>query len=163
HEGRLRPAEPGAVRARDRAVRRRRAALRRLEPAPARGRQLPHPWARLPVSARPRELHRGRHLGDPAEHHRRAGARPARRAPHAPPPSPATASGRPAAPATAPPAPSARRLPDLRYQEAEEDLRSAVRELLDDKSPWPAVLARTESDEPNDAALWHSLAADLGC
>ena len=69
-----------------------------------------------------------------------------------------TDSSRPAAPA-----PPARRLPDLRYQEAEEDLRSAVRDLLDDKSPWPAVLARTESDEPNDAALWHSLAADLGC
>jgi alkylation response protein AidB-like acyl-CoA dehydrogenase len=63
----------------------------------------------------------------------------------------------------APPAPPARPLPDLRYQEAEEDLRSAVRDLLDDKSPWPAVLARTESGEPNDAALWHSLAADLGC
>jgi alkylation response protein AidB-like acyl-CoA dehydrogenase len=72
-----------------------------------------------------------------------------------------TDSSRPAPPAA--PAPSARRLPDLRYQEAEEDLRSAVRDLLDDKSPWPAVLARTESDEPNDAALWHSLAADLGC
>jgi alkylation response protein AidB-like acyl-CoA dehydrogenase len=69
-----------------------------------------------------------------------------------------TDSSRPAAPA-----PPARRLPDLRYQEAEEDLRSAVRDLLDDKSPWPAVLARTESDEPNDATLWHSLAADLGC
>jgi alkylation response protein AidB-like acyl-CoA dehydrogenase len=72
-----------------------------------------------------------------------------------------TDSSRPAPPAA--PAPSARRLPDLRYQEAEEDLRSAVRDLLDDKSPWTAVLARTESDEPNDAALWHSLAADLGC
>ena len=71
-----------------------------------------------------------------------------------------TDSSRPAAPAPAPPA---RRLPDLRYREAEEDLRSAVRGLLDDKSPWPAALARTESDEPNDAALWHSLAADLGC
>jgi len=69
-----------------------------------------------------------------------------------------TDSSRPAAPAA-----PARRLPDLRYQEAEEDLRSAVRDLLDDKSPWPAVLARTESDEPNDATLWHSLAADLGC
>jgi alkylation response protein AidB-like acyl-CoA dehydrogenase len=72
-----------------------------------------------------------------------------------------TDSTRAAAPAA--PAPPARRLPDLRYQEAEEDLRSAVRDLLDDKGPWPAVLARTESDEPNDAALWHSLAADLGC
>jgi alkylation response protein AidB-like acyl-CoA dehydrogenase len=55
------------------------------------------------------------------------------------------------------------RIPDLRYQEAENDLRSAVRDLFDDRSPWPSVLARTESDEPNDAALWHSLAAELGC
>jgi alkylation response protein AidB-like acyl-CoA dehydrogenase len=55
------------------------------------------------------------------------------------------------------------RIPDLRYQEAENDLRAAVRDLLDDRSPWPSVLARTETDEPNDAALWHSLAAELGC
>jgi alkylation response protein AidB-like acyl-CoA dehydrogenase len=81
-----------------------------------------------------------------------------------------TDSGRPAAPAATSPAPtvtpgapSARRLPDLRYQEAEEDLRAAVRGLLDDKSPWPAVLARIETTEPNDATLWHSLAAELGC
>ena len=57
---------------------------------------------------------------------------------------------------------AAGRLPDLRYQEAENDLRAAVRGLLDDRSPWPSVLARTETDEPNDAALWHSLAAELG-
>jgi alkylation response protein AidB-like acyl-CoA dehydrogenase len=74
-----------------------------------------------------------------------------------------TDSGSPAPPAATPQAPSARRLPDLRYQEAEEDLRAAVRDLLDDKSPWPSVLARIETDEPNDAALWHSLAAELGC
>ena len=55
------------------------------------------------------------------------------------------------------------RIPDLLYQEAENDLRAAVRDLLDDRCPWPSVLARTESDEPNDAALWHSLAAELGC
>ena len=59
--------------------------------------------------------------------------------------------------------PAAGRIPDLRYQEAENDLRAAVRDLLDDRSPWPSVLARTETDEPNDAALWHSLAAELGC
>ncbi len=54
-------------------------------------------------------------------------------------------------------------LPDLRYQEAENDLRAAVRGLLDDRCPWPAVLARTETDEPNDAAAWRSLATELGC
>src|SRR6516225_1444607 len=72
-----------------------------------------------------------------------------------------TDSSRPAAPA--PPAPAARRLPDLRYQEAEEDLRSAVRDLLDDKSPWPAVLARTETPQTYDTGLWQVLAAELGC
>ena len=59
--------------------------------------------------------------------------------------------------------PAARRIPDLRYQEAEDDLRGAVRDLLDDRCPWPSVLARTETNEPNDAALWRSLAAELGC
>ena len=34
------------------------------------------------VPAQPGQLDRGRHLGDPAQHHRRAGARPPRRAPH---------------------------------------------------------------------------------
>jgi alkylation response protein AidB-like acyl-CoA dehydrogenase len=58
---------------------------------------------------------------------------------------------------------AARRIPDLRYQEAEDDLRGAVRDLLDDRCPLPSVLARTETNEPNDAALWHSLAAELGC
>jgi alkylation response protein AidB-like acyl-CoA dehydrogenase len=58
---------------------------------------------------------------------------------------------------------TAGRIPDLRYQEAEDDLRAAVRGLFDDRSPWPSVLARTETDEPNDAALWRSLATDLGC
>ena len=36
--------------------------------------------AGLPVPAGQGQLDRGRHLGDPAQHHRRAGARPARRA-----------------------------------------------------------------------------------
>ena len=61
------------------------------------------------------------------------------------------------------PDPAAPTFPDLRYQEAENELRAAVRDLLDGRSPWPSVLARTESDGPNDAALWHSLAAELGC
>ena len=74
-----------------------------------------------------------------------------------------TDSGRPAAPAAAVPTPRAGRIPDLRYQETEDDLRAALRDLLDDRCPWPSVLARTETNEPNDAALWHSLAAEVGC
>ena len=37
--------------------------------------------AGLPLPARQGQLHRGRHLGDPAQHHRRAGARPAAASP----------------------------------------------------------------------------------
>jgi alkylation response protein AidB-like acyl-CoA dehydrogenase len=51
---------------------------------------------------------------------------------------------------------------DLLYSEVEEQLRSSVRDLLNDRAPWPAVLSRTESDERYDAALWRSLAVDLG-
>jgi alkylation response protein AidB-like acyl-CoA dehydrogenase len=78
-----------------------------------------------------------------------------------------TDSSRPAAPAGPTPpagvAPARRRIPDLRYAEAEDQLRAVVRGLLDDRSPWPSVLARTETSEPTDAALWHTLAAELGC
>ena len=58
---------------------------------------------------------------------------------------------------------SAGAIPDLRYSEAEEQLRAVVRDLLDDRSPWPAVLARVDAGEADDLPLWHTLAADLGC
>jgi alkylation response protein AidB-like acyl-CoA dehydrogenase len=51
----------------------------------------------------------------------------------------------------------------LLYSEVEEDLRAAVRKLLADRSPWPAVLARVDGDEPYDSGLWHTLAAEIGC
>ncbi|PZS13905.1 MAG: acyl-CoA dehydrogenase [Pseudonocardiales bacterium] len=51
---------------------------------------------------------------------------------------------------------------DLLYSDVEEQLRSSVRNLLADRAPWPAVLARTETDELYDPALWRSLAVDLG-
>ena len=54
-------------------------------------------------------------------------------------------------------------VPDLRYSDHEEELRSAVRGLFADRSPWPALLARIETSEPGDPALWHALAAELGC
>jgi alkylation response protein AidB-like acyl-CoA dehydrogenase len=76
-----------------------------------------------------------------------------------------SAQARPGGSAPAPPAPAgaARHAPDLRYSETELQLRALVRELFDDACTWPAVLARVESSEPADAALWRSLAADLGC
>ncbi|GAA4887977.1 acyl-CoA dehydrogenase family protein [Saccharopolyspora cebuensis] len=52
--------------------------------------------------------------------------------------------------------------PDLLYSEVEEDLRTNVRRLLQERSDWPSVLARTESDEPYDLALWRTLAGELG-
>ncbi|MGI8626523.1 MAG: acyl-CoA dehydrogenase family protein [Geodermatophilaceae bacterium] len=45
--------------------------------------------------------------------------------------------------------------------EDQEALRTAVRDLLTDHTPWPSVLARTESDEPYDIRLWGRL-GDLG-
>ncbi|MGW0860350.1 acyl-CoA dehydrogenase family protein, partial [Streptomyces sp. NPDC002690] len=61
---------------------------------------------------------------------------------------------------TAPLQPAA--TPDLLYSQAEEDLRSAVRALLADRSDAPSVIARTESDTPYDQQLWKILAADVG-
>jgi alkylation response protein AidB-like acyl-CoA dehydrogenase len=52
--------------------------------------------------------------------------------------------------------------PDLLYSEVEEDLRSSVRSLLTAGAEPGSVLARTESAEPYDLKLWHTLAADLG-
>jgi alkylation response protein AidB-like acyl-CoA dehydrogenase len=51
---------------------------------------------------------------------------------------------------------------DLLYSDVEEQLRASVRDLLTDRAPWPAVLARTETAELYDPALWRSLALDLG-
>jgi alkylation response protein AidB-like acyl-CoA dehydrogenase len=51
----------------------------------------------------------------------------------------------------------------LLYSEVEDELRAAVRALLARRSPAEAVLARTESAEPYDLALWRALAVDVGC
>ena len=54
-------------------------------------------------------------------------------------------------------------VPDLRYGDAEEQLRAVVRDLLADRSPLTAVLARVDAGEADDVPLWRALAADLGC
>jgi alkylation response protein AidB-like acyl-CoA dehydrogenase len=51
---------------------------------------------------------------------------------------------------------------DLLYSEDEEHLRSSVRDLLTDRAPAAAVLARTESAELYDPKLWRALAVELG-
>jgi alkylation response protein AidB-like acyl-CoA dehydrogenase len=50
----------------------------------------------------------------------------------------------------------------LLYTDVENELRGAVRQLLADRSPWSAVLQRTESDEPYDTGLWRTLGRDIG-
>lgn len=52
--------------------------------------------------------------------------------------------------------------PDLLYSEEEEALRSAVRDLLADHSDAATVLARVETDQPHDRALWKNLAESMG-
>ncbi len=51
---------------------------------------------------------------------------------------------------------------DLLYSDVEDDLRSAVRDLLTDRCPAPAVLARCDSDTPYDLELWRTLQVELG-
>ncbi|MBO0819838.1 MAG: acyl-CoA/acyl-ACP dehydrogenase [Nocardiopsaceae bacterium] len=51
---------------------------------------------------------------------------------------------------------------DLLYSDTERELRSAVASLLADRAAPAAVLARTESPDTTDTALWHALAADIG-
>jgi alkylation response protein AidB-like acyl-CoA dehydrogenase len=52
------------------------------------------------------------------------------------------------------------RLPDLLYDDAERSLADALKTLLDSQA---GLLARTESGETYDMALWRKVAADLGC
>ncbi|WP_101255522.1 acyl-CoA dehydrogenase family protein [Streptomyces barkulensis] len=51
---------------------------------------------------------------------------------------------------------------DLLYSEIEEELRASVRALLADRCPPENTLARCETGEPYDRALWQTLARDLG-
>ena len=54
-------------------------------------------------------------------------------------------------------------IPDLLPGEAEHDLRTTVRAVLSERAPLSATLARCESGEPYDPALWRVLARDVGC
>jgi alkylation response protein AidB-like acyl-CoA dehydrogenase len=54
-------------------------------------------------------------------------------------------------------------VPDMLYGEAETELRGAVRALLDDRSGWREVLARSEASQTYDSALWRVLAKEIGC
>ena len=54
-------------------------------------------------------------------------------------------------------------LPDLLYSDTERALADSVRSLLADRGSVDKVLARTESVETYDDALWQAVAGDLGC
>jgi alkylation response protein AidB-like acyl-CoA dehydrogenase len=51
---------------------------------------------------------------------------------------------------------------DLLYSDTERDLASALDDLLSERAPAAAVLARTEQPETCDVALWKALAAEVG-
>ncbi|MDX3235879.1 acyl-CoA/acyl-ACP dehydrogenase [Streptomyces sp. ME03-5709C] len=51
---------------------------------------------------------------------------------------------------------------DLLYSDVEDHLRAAVRALLTDRCATAGVLARCEGGEPYDAALWRTLAREVG-
>src|SRR5690242_2059459 len=153
----LRPPQPGDLRVRGRTRRRRRAALRRLDHAPPGERQLLRPRSRIPLPARQGELHRGRDLGDPAQHRRRAGARPPRRTPcrqeramEGPTAMSEKAGGK-------------EDLPDLLYSDTERALSDALAALLADRGGTDSVLKRIESAQTYDDKLWEAVGADLGC
>ncbi len=52
--------------------------------------------------------------------------------------------------------------PELLYTLDEDDLRTAVRRLLDARSPWQAVLRRVDAGEGYDQDLWRRLATEVG-
>jgi alkylation response protein AidB-like acyl-CoA dehydrogenase len=62
---------------------------------------------------------------------------------------------------------AADRAPDLLYSETETELRDSVRALLAARAKPEDVLARADGSNDTgpgaDIALWHALAADLGC
>ena len=111
--------------------------------------------AGLPLPPGPRELHRGRHLRDPAQHHRRARARAAQRA--------EGRQGRrlegPAAMTT-----TGTRTGELWLlaDDVEEDLRASVRAVLEKHCPPERVTACYDGDDDVAAPAWSALARDLG-
>jgi alkylation response protein AidB-like acyl-CoA dehydrogenase len=53
-------------------------------------------------------------------------------------------------------------VPSLLYSEIEDDLRGAVRDMLQARAAWSDVLGRLEAPG-HDRKLWSSLAMDVGC
>jgi alkylation response protein AidB-like acyl-CoA dehydrogenase len=67
------------------------------------------------------------------------------------------------APARPAAADEAGRTHDLLYTDTERDLRDSLRSLLATRSRPEDILARMDTGEPYDTALWQAIGADLGC
>ncbi len=78
-------------------------------------------------------------------------------------PAPVSQQTTTAAQAAPPEAGGSTRLPDMTYTEHEIELRAAVRSVLEDRAAFRSVLARTESEQTYDTALWRTLGAEVGC
>ena len=85
----------------------------------------------VPAAAQPRQHDRGRHLGDPAQHHRRARRRPAEVPLSRLPDAPCTTKGL---------------FVDFAFSDEQEMLRAAAREYLDRQVPPERVVALAETD-----------------
>ncbi len=53
-------------------------------------------------------------------------------------------------------------VPDLLDSETDQDLRAALRRMLEDRCPSRTVLAHIETARPYDEAVWQVIAADMG-
>lgn len=53
-------------------------------------------------------------------------------------------------------------IPSLLYSDIEDDVRATLRGLLAERCSWNDVLARADTDEPYDDALWKTVASELG-
>src|SRR6202040_3931369 len=146
HESDIRPSGAGDFGFRDRAAPRIRPAIRRLDDAPTRRGRFHRARARLSLPAGEGQFDRGRHVGDPAQHHRRA--------------HPRAAAGTPGRQRDC--LEGSRPMSDLLYSDTEEALRDSVRRLFADRCPAESVM-RAYGPAPHDFSdVWHALAADLG-
>src|SRR5467141_3095612 len=83
----------------------------------------------LSAAAQPRQHHRGRHVGDPAEHHRRACPRPA-----------------------------AEPLMDFSFSPEQDQLRAQARSFLEKRYPFARLAEIATSEDGWDRASWPELA-----
>ncbi|MGH2930641.1 MAG: acyl-CoA dehydrogenase family protein, partial [Solirubrobacteraceae bacterium] len=51
---------------------------------------------------------------------------------------------------------------DLLYSQTERDLGAALADLLAERAAPADIIARTEREETHDAALWRTVAAEIG-